>query len=463
VLQCANLVFDASAEEIYPCLTAGATLVLRDDAMLRSGTDFAAGCRAAAVTVADLPSGFLQEMIEGLESSGTAWPPTLRRLVIGGERTLPERVAPLRRAVGPRVEILNTYGPTETTVVATAHAFRGDWQAVGDGHEIPIGRPIANLRAYVADIRAGDADHARDAGDAGNIDGALGAGLAPAGVPGELLIGGAGLARGYLGRPDLTARAFVPDPWSAVPGARLYRTGDLVRRRVDGDLEFLGRIDFQVKIRGYRIELGDIEAALVGHPAVGDAVVVAYEPQPGNRRLAAYWTPRQTPGAVDAPAGGPTPAIPDANPPAADAASLRAYLKEHLPEYMLPASFLQLTALPRNAGGKVDRRALPPPEPAQRVEERPYVAPRSEAEEAVAAIWSELLGVERVGVDDDFYALGGHSMSLVQVRHRIQREFGVEVALRSLVEENTVAALALVVEDLLLAQIEAELETAGGG
>jgi amino acid adenylation domain-containing protein len=420
VLQFASIGFDASAEEIYPCLAEGATLVLRDDDMLRSAGDFAAACRAAALTVVDLPTAFLQEVVAGLETPGApSWPTSVRSLIIGGERALPERVAMLRRSVGAQTRVINTYGPTETTVVAAAHVFQGDRQALADGHELPIGRPLANLQAHVVDPWGG---------------------LAGAGIPGELCIGGAGLARGYLCRPELTARAFVPDPWSGHPGARLYRTGDLACWRRDGELEFLGRTDHQIKVRGFRVELGEIESVLAEHPAVKEAVVVAYDPQPGSRRLAAYWVPR--PGAAAA----------------AGSAELRAFLERRLPEYMVPAAWIELAALPLNASGKLDRRALPAPEVQRRELTRPFVEPRTPAEETVAAIWQELLGVARVGVDDDFYELGGHSMVLLQVRHRLQRELGVEVPLRSLVVETTVAALALAIEELLLAQIEAEAE-----
>jgi acyl carrier protein len=269
--------------------------------------------------------------------------------------------------------------------------------------------------------------------------------LAPDGTPGELCVGGSILARGYLGRPDLTAERFVPDPWSPEPGARLYRTGDLVRRLAGsgrGDLEYLGRIDHQVKIRGFRVELREVESALGLHPEVAEAVVAAREDTPGDRRLAAYVVPRR--------AGA-----------APGAAELRAFLKERLPDYMVPAAFVALDALPLNASGKVDRRALPAPERG-RVEAAEYVAPRTAAEETVAAVWQQVLGLDRVGATDNFFDLGGHSLLLPQVMHRLRTAFQVEIPLRALFDEPTLEGLALAVEELVLEEIERQLaETEG--
>jgi acyl carrier protein len=283
-----------------------------------------------------------------------------------------------------------------------------------------MGRPVAGTRAYVLDAR-----------------------LEPAavGVPGELCLGGAGVARGYLGRPDLTAERFLPDPFAGMEGARLYRTGDLVRWLPSGLLEFLGRTDRQVKVRGFRVELGEIEAALAEHPAVREVAVLAREDQPGDRRLVAYVASH-----------------PEREPAAGE---LRAFLKERLPEHMMPAAFVTLAALPLNASGKIDRRALPAPDAARPALAAAYVAPETPAEEGVAAIWCEVLGIERVGVHDDFFELGGNSLLLPQVMQRLQRDFDVEVPLRSLAEETTVAGLALTVEELLIEQIRRELALVG--
>jgi len=451
VLQFASISFDTSAEEIYPCLTAGGTLVLRSDEMLRSSADFLAGCRTRQITLLDLPTAYWHALVADLSKGADAgadagtgaaavWPPTLGQVIIGGERALPERSAAWARQLGTQVRLWNTYGPTEATVVATLHELApasagsggsgSSGGAAGPGameslREVPIGRPLAGARAYVLDVR-----------------------LEPAavGVPGELCVGGAGVARGYLGRPELTAERFLPDPFAAAAGAagaRLYRTGDLVRWLPSGELEFLGRTDRQVKVRGFRVELGEIEAALAEHPAVREAAVLAREDRPGERRLVAYVAPH----------------------PGQDAAlgELRAFLERRLPEHMVPVAFVTLDALPLNASGKVDRRALPAPDAGRPALAAAYTAPGTPAEEGVAAIWCEVLGLERVGIHDDFFELGGHSLLLPQVMHRLRRDFQVEVPLRTLAEETTVARLALTVEELLLEQIERELALSGGG
>ena len=274
VLQFASTSFDTSVEEIYPCLTAGGTLVLRDDAMLRSTADFLAACGSLGITLLDLPTAYWHGLAADLADAGSEveWPAALTRVIVGGERVLPERAAAWRRRLGDRARLWNTYGPTESTVTATLFDASAASSAGGGDvlHEVPIGRPIAGTRAVVLDPRLEPV---------------------PAGVPGELCLGGSGVARGYLGRPALTAARFVPDPFVKAPedaGARLYRTGDLVRWLPTGELEFLGRTDRQVKIRGFRVELGEIEAALAAHPAVREAAVLAREDGPGERRLVAY-------------------------------------------------------------------------------------------------------------------------------------------------------------------------------
>jgi amino acid adenylation domain-containing protein len=440
VLQFASISFDTSAEEIYPCLTAGGTLVLRSDGMLRSSADFLAGCRTRQITLVDLPTAWWHVLAADLAAgnvveegtAGESWPSTLGQVIIGGERALPERAAAwtrLTRRLGAGVRLWNTYGPTESTVVATLCEVAGS-EASGPGaadglREVPIGRPIAGARVYVLDARLEPA---------------------PVGVPGELCVAGAGVARGYLGRPDLTAERFLPDAFAAAagaPGARLYRTGDLVRWLPSGQLEFLGRTDRQVKIRGFRVELGEIEATLAEHPAVREAAVLAREDQPGERRLVAYVAPHPEREAA--------------------AGELRAFLERRLPPQSVPAVFVILAALPLNASGKIDRQALPAPDASRPALAAAYVAPATPAEEGVAAIWCEVLGLERVGVHDDFYELGGHSLLLPQVMHRLRRDFQVEVPLRTLAEETTVARLALTVEELLVEQIERELALAGNG
>jgi aryl carrier-like protein len=273
---------------------------------------------------------------------------------------------------------------------------------------------------------------------------------APGGAPGELYIGGAGVAHGYLGRPGLAAERFVPDPFGPAPGARLYRTGDRARWLADGTVEFLGRTDFQVKVRGFRVEPGEIEARLRDHPEVREAVVVAREDEPGDRRLVAYWV-----------AGA-----------AVDADALRAHLGERLPGYMVPAAFVRMDALPLTPNGKVDRGALPAPE-AHACARRGFEAPVGHTEEALAAIWAELLKAERVGRHDGFFDLGGHSLLAMRVMSRVRELSGVELPLRALFEGPTIAEMARRVDavqeemDAELAQVDPEqmamlLELLGG-
>ena len=263
----------------------------------------------------------------------------------------------------------------------------------------PIGRPISHTRAWVVDT-----------------DGRL-AGI---GVPGELLLGGEGLAWGYLNQPGLTARRFVPDPFGAGPGGRLYRTGDRARWRPDGTLEFLGRADHQVKIRGFRIEPGEVEAAILTHPAAQACVVVSAHGQDDVVSLSGYVQPAARHGM--------------------DAAGLRDYLAARLPAYLVPSALVILDRLPLNANGKVDRAALPPPEPARRADGR--TAPGDPVEEVLAGIWAQVLNLDQVGVHDDFFAIGGHSLRAAQVTARVERTLRTRLSVRQLFEHSTVAALA---------------------
>ena len=310
----------------------------------------------------------------------------LDRILLGGE-VLPAELAARIRSVLPD-GLVNLYGPTETTVWSTAHAVDADGP-------VPIGRPIANTRVYVADASLR---------------------LQPAGVPGELLIGGAGVTRGYLRRPELTADRFVPDAFGAEGGGRLYRTGDRVRWRADGVLEYLGRMDQQVKIRGFRIEPGEIESAIRQHPAVAECAVVARTDGDSDTRLVAYVAGE------------------------AEAGVLRSHLRRLLPEYMVPAAFVPLDALPLTPNGKLDRRALPAPE--FTTAEDAYVAPATPTEASVAAIWADILRLERVGATDNFFQLGGHSLLATQVVARIRTTLEVTLPVRTLFETHTVRELA---------------------
>jgi amino acid adenylation domain-containing protein len=322
-----------------------------------------------------------------------------RRLVLGGESSRRDWVEGLRR-LAPDCRILNHYGPTETTVGVLTYEVEGG-DAEPHAQTLPLGRPLANSRAYVLDARLSPV---------------------PAGVAGELYVGGRGVARGYLGRPALTAERFIPDPFSGEEGSRLYRTGDLCRYAADGLIEFLGREDGQVKIRGFRIETGEIEAALRGHAGVREAVVLARDDEQGHKRLVAYVTGEQ--------------------PHTLSAGELQVFLREKLPEYMVPSEFVLLKSLPLNPNGKLDRQALPELSGTSLQVERVYVAPRTPVEEVLAGIWADVLKVERVGVVDNFFALGGHSLVAMQIMSRVRNVFRVDLPLRVVFEGTTVEKLA---------------------
>jgi len=402
VLQFCSTSFDTSLEEIVACLACGAELVLRTDAMLGSVATFLESCGAQGVTVLSLPTAYWHEIAAKVETEGLSLPPGLRLVILGGERTLLSRVAAWRRSAPERPRLLNTYGVTESTIVSTATDLAVPSPAEARG-EVSIGRAIRGTEILLLDRE----------------------GLpVPMGTAGELLLGGALLARGYLGRPDLTAERFVPHPFAKEPGARLYRTGDLARALPDGQLEFAGRADRQIKVRGYRIEVEEIEARLLRHPEVESAVVVVREDRPGEKLIAAYLVPRSFPG--------PAPA------------ALRVFVRETLPDYMTPSAYVPLAALPLTPNGKLDRGALPVPESALAVDES-LAAPSDPIEELLAGIWAEVLGRDRVGVRDDFFALGGHSLLATQVVSRIRGVLNAGIALRQLFEAPTVAELARVV------------------
>src|ERR1051326_5354674 len=299
------------------------------------------------------------------------------------------------------LELHNTYGPTEASVNATAFACK----PINEQQRVPIGRPIANTKIYILNEAMRPV---------------------PIGIAGELYIGGDGLARGYLNKPELTAERFIANPFSAQPGARLFRTGDLVRYLRDGMIEYLGRIDHQVKIRGYRIELGEIEAALLEETDINQAVLVARQDNPDDKRLVAYIVSK----------GSQELSITQLS-----ITELRNYLKDRLPDYMIPSAFVMLDKLPLNPNGKVDRRALPEPEQT-RTAVAMYVPPRSPMEEIIAGVWSEILRMPAIGVHDNFFEMGGHSLLATQVVSRLRNSVGIELSVRSLFEHPTIAELA---------------------
>ena len=391
--------FDVSVAEIHFALSCGAALVLVENALSLAEP----GAMAGAVQASMVPGAAAELLRLG------ALPGSLRRLNLAGEALAPDLARALYAAGVPEVHDL--YGPTEDTTYAMhAHLPR-------DVRRNTLGRPLGGRAAYVLDGRLRPA---------------------PIGVPGEMWLAGCGLARGYLGRPGMTAERFLPDPFSPEPGARMYRTGDRGRWLAGGELEYLGRADFQVKVRGFRVEPGEVEAVLREHPRVGGAVVTARRDGRGTR-LVAYVTPA------------------DAVRPAP--AELRAHLAARLPEWMVPAAFVAMDDFPRTPNGKLDRRALPEPEAGP--EAGAYEAPRTEVEERIAAIWAEVLRVERVGVRDDFFALGGHSLLATRVVARIRRELGVELPLRTVFESPTVAGMAAAVASAAAAPAEPAPVTGG--
>ena len=392
VLASTSICFDLSVFEIFaPLSCGGSTMVVKNALAL---VELSATAAQQVKLLNTVPSA-MREL-----ARMKAVPASVRIVNLAGEALPGGLVREIYEAC--EVEhVFNLYGPSEDTTYSTyAHISR-----THDAANVPIGKPITNTQVYVLDER-----------------------MEPLaiGAPGELFIGGAGLARGYLGQPALTAERFVPDPFSNRDGARLYRTGDLVRWRADGALDFIGRIDHQVKIRGYRIEMGEIEAALCDLEKVEQAVVVAREDEAGEKRLVAYVAARKE----------------------IEPQELRDSLKQNLPEYMIPADFVVLESMPLTPNGKVDRRALPAPVKDMLRSKHDYVAPRTATESQLTQIWSEILGLDRIGVEDNFFTLGGHSLQATRVVARMRDAFKMDVPLPLLFEATTIARLAEVVEKL---------------
>jgi amino acid adenylation domain-containing protein len=393
-LQLAPISFDASTFEIWGSLLNGARLAIFPPEP-PTNENLAATVRREGVTTLWLTAALFHHVAAEAPSTFTG----LKQLLAGGDVLAIDHV---RTAVGALASghFVNGYGPTETTTFACCHHITA---ATELADSVPIGRPIANTEIYILDPRRQPV---------------------PIGVPGELYIGGPGLARGYLNRPELTAERFVAHPFNTSPGARLYRTGDRVRYRPDGTIDFLGRFDDQVKVRGFRVEPGEIEAALLAHPAVREAALVARREPDGDQRLLAYF-------------------VANAQPPTTTA--LRAFLAERLPNHMLPTAAIAVEQLPRTANGKLDRDALP--EPAERPElEQGYVEPRTDLERALAEIWQQLLRLDRIGINDDFFELGGHSLLAVRLFAEIERKLGARLPLSTLFETATIAGLAEAIE-----------------
>jgi len=396
VLCSTSICFDLSVFELFAPLTCGGQVILVENALALAGL---AG-RGEVTLVNTVPSAMTELVRAGVV------PDSVKVAALAGEPLLRELVEQVYSSSRTQ-RVLNLYGPTEATTYST-------WTEVRrGGGRVSIGRPITGTGAYVLDARMG---------------------LTPLGAVGELYLGGEGLARGYWNRPDLTAERFVPDPFSEEPGARLYRTGDLTRHLPDGEIEYLGRLDQQVKIRGYRIELGEIEAHLGSHPSVQQCVVVAHQDEAAEKRLVAYLVCE----VESEPSDG----------------ELRSYLKERAPEFMLPSWFVRLKQIPLTPSGKVDRRALPAFEDPRSRGGEGYIGPRMPVEEIVAGIFKELLNPDRVGINDDFFELGGHSLFAIRLISRVRNIFGVEIGMRSVFEESTVAGLARKIEEAMRAGVK---------
>lgn len=394
IVHYSNPAFDASTFEIWGALLSGARVLIVPQPIVLEGERFAQLLEHEGATILYMSVGLFNQYTQVMASVFRR----LRCLMVGGDSLEPTAI---RRVLSesPPQRLLNAYGPTECTTFATTHHI----ETVAEGtRSIPIGRPMSNAQIYILD-RRGE--------------------VVPRGVVGELHIGGAGVACGYLNRPELTAERFIRDPFNADPGARLYRTGDLARWRHDGAIDFLGRNDQQVKLRGFRVELGEIEARLVEHEQVKEACVVARQDGRGEKRLVAYVVPLTLAGA-----------------PRVD--ELRNYLKTRLPEYMVPSAFVLLERMPLSSSGKVERRALPAPD-VDSYAQRDYEPPLGPVEEILAGVWQDILQVEQVGRRDNFFELGGHSLLMVQMMERL-RHVGLSTEVRRVFESPTLAELASV-------------------
>jgi amino acid adenylation domain-containing protein len=411
VLQFASLGLDSSVEEIYPCLLRGATLVLRTEEAISTPDTFSRRCEAWGITVLMLPTAYFHELVSNETVTRFRMSSSVRLVVVGGERLSADRLAFWQQCM-PDARVVNTYGPTEATVVTTMYDVPRQRSSDAGVLAVPIGRAVANAAMYVLDRYWQPV---------------------PAGVVGELYIGGVGLARGYVGLPLLTADRFIPNPFNVSPGSRLYRTGDMVRYLPDGNLEFVGRVDRQVKIRGFRLELDEIEVVLGRCPGIRDVAVVVSD-DGADQWLVAYVSshPERT----------------------RTADELRTWLAAHVPCYAVPAEFVFVERIPRTVGGKLNGPALSSLIEGTRHLPKQYIAPRTSVEDVLVSWWSELLKVPQVGVHDNFFALGGHSLLAMRLLFRVQEHFGIEIALRAVFDEPTLEQLALTIEEKILEQVE---------
>jgi amino acid adenylation domain-containing protein len=400
VLQFCSVSFDIAVEELFITWLSGATLVMKSEEMPLAVPEFLSWVERQGITVLDLPTAYWHEWMHQISELRKPAPEGLRLVIVGGEKVSTKAYAAWAGSVGRRVRWFNTYGPTEGSIAATVYEPKSDSDPIPQN--IPIGRPVANVRIYLLDPQLNPV---------------------PIGLAGELHIGGIGVAQGYLNRPELTAEKFISDPFAAEPGARLYKTGDLARHLPSGEIEFVGRNDDQVKIRGFRVELGEIEFALAKHPGVREVAVVAREAaredEAGDKRLVAYFVP--------------------AHQAEITAHDLRRYLQKEMPDYMVPSVFMILSAMPLTPNGKIDRRGLPAPEAEISGE---AIAATDALESQLVRTWEDVLGKKRIGIRDDFFELGGHSLLAARLMHRTGQMLGKNLPLAMLVQSPTIEQLA---------------------
>lgn len=405
MLQFCSISFDAALEEMFATWVAGATLVFRNDDVSLDPGEFLGWVGKQRVSVMDLPTAYWHEWVYAMPGLSQKVPPSVRLVIVGGEKASSEAYSTWHKLVGSRVRWVNTYGPAEASVVATAYE-----PTVKPGEAppavLPIGRPVANARVYLLDPHLNPV---------------------PVGVPGELHIGGAGVARGYLNLPQLTEEKFISDPFSDVASARLYKTGDLARYLPNGEIEFVGRRDNQVKIRGFRVEPGEIESALIQHSGVHEAAVILSEDEQGNKRLVGYVVRSQQDGVRES--------------------DLRGHVQKRLPEYMVPAEFVFLKTMPLTPNGKINRKVLATAKRDLTVETAPSATVADPLQAKLIKIWEELLGRKGIGIGDNFFDLGGHSLLAARLMHRVKQITGKTLPLALLLQAPTVEKLAALLRD----------------
>ncbi len=416
VLQFSAFTFDVSLEQLLPSLLVGARVVMRGQEVW-SADELWRAIIELGLTVVNVTPAYMQHVLEEWRQTPQQWQAhQLRLLILGGDRVLPDLLKMWRQMPLQSVRLLNAYGPTETTITATLFDMSQAGEHEPAGEIVPIGRPLPHRTVYLLDASGTPV---------------------PVGMTGELHIGGSLLARGYLNRPELTAERFIADPFSQQPHARLYKTGDVARYRADGTIEFLGRMDHQVKLRGFRIELGEIEAVLRQHPAVRDAVVITREDRLGDKQLIAYLVLHMK--------------------QAATVADLKSHMIKQVPAYMVPSAFVILEILPLMSNGKIDRRALPAPAHIQSELREDFVAPRTEIEELIAGIWSQIFGIEQIGIYDDFFALGGHSLKAMDVISRLRAALQIELPLHRFFEAPTIAKFSKMIEQVKANEVQLQM------